>query len=168
MKKKNIIIFFNFYKYKRIKKSLVLRIYFAHAVTNADSFAIDINFLYSFLKKKKIQIIKPDPVLFPELLVKSTLKAISAADLIIADVSIYSHGVGFEIGYAYAKNKLIVVIANKQYKQKISNFIKGLFSEIIYYENINDLCNKLSLKLVESKDKIDINYEIITSSTNDT
>lgn len=118
-------------------------IYLAYSVTNGDSFSLDKNELFSFLKKKKFKIIEPNPALFPELIANNTLDALKEAEVVIGEVSVYSHGVGFELGYAYSLNKKIIIIAKSICRDNISNFIKGIFPNILYYENYSDLCEKI-------------------------
>jgi nucleoside 2-deoxyribosyltransferase len=48
---------------------------------------------------------------------------IAAADLLIAEVSVPSHGVGYEIGHALALGKPVLCLA--QYGRKVSKMITG-------------------------------------------
>ena len=47
------------------------------------------------------------------------------ADIIIAEVSVPSIGVGYEIGYASKLNKKIIAIYDKNYIDKVTTMIRG-------------------------------------------
>lgn len=72
------------------------------------------------------------------------LAQIKAADLLFADVTNKSTGVGIELGVAKENNKNIVFCAKEN--SKISNMVYGAFpnKEIHYYNEINDLENLIS------------------------
>jgi len=61
------------------------------------------------------------------------------ADCLIADISEASHGVGFEIGYFFAKAKKIIIVAKENSKRQVSRFFLNLFPGIIFYKNYDDL-----------------------------
>jgi nucleoside 2-deoxyribosyltransferase len=71
------------------------------------------------------------------------LKKVEDADLIIGEQTNPSTGQGIEIGYAIRFKKPIIIVAKE--KSKVSGLIKGcpLVKEIIYYESIKDLKEKL-------------------------
>ncbi len=80
--------------------------------------------------------------LTPHEVFKRDLDAISRSDLLIADVTHPSHGVGMEIMYAYMLGKKIIVT----YKSgsKLSYMILGLPGAVLVeYRNINELECKL-------------------------
>lgn len=76
---------------------------------------------------------------------------LESADLIFAEVSIPSLGVGYELGYAYKLGKRIIAIYDENYTKKISTMIRGNKNiKIIAYKDlsiiISDLYNLLSSK----------------------
>ncbi len=82
----------------------------------------------------------------PRELMVSTFSHIDNSDILIADVSELSSGVGIEIGYAYSKNKIIIILSKK--KANISNTFKGIATKIIYYNNLDDLKKQLDSKKI--------------------
>lgn len=66
------------------------------------------------------------------------------ADILIAEVSVPSIGVGYEIGYASKLNKKIVAIYDKNYIDKVTTMIRGNKNiRIIPYENISEILDKI-------------------------
>lgn len=124
-------------------------IYIAHSMTNGQKDIEPVHKLIDWLKlKKKYNVDHPyDISIFHNYLADKSLKIINKMDIIIADVSNYSHGVGFELGYACASNKKIIVICNIKTKDNVSKFLIGLFPDMIFYENENDLIKNVSKEL---------------------
>ena len=122
-------------------------IYLAHSVTNGDQNLQKIRALISCLEKRKSMIIQPTSNLLPDTLAAVSLKSIEKSDCVIADITTYSHGVGFELGYAYALGKDIVVICEVCAKDRVSKFILGLFPNIIFYNDQADLEVKIVSRL---------------------
>jgi len=66
------------------------------------------------------------------------------ADIIIAEVSVPSIGVGYEIGYASKLNKKIIAIYDKNYIDKVTTMIRGNKKiRIISYEDINEIIDNI-------------------------
>ncbi|MCP4344356.1 MAG: hypothetical protein GY795_02385 [Desulfobacterales bacterium] len=107
------------------------------------------NQLSSWFKRKKFKVLKPSLELFPKEIASHSLEKMDNTRLFIADVSIYSHGVGFELGYCYANKKDIIVIAQKSKSENISKFIIGLFPNIIFYDGIDDLIESIDQQLTK-------------------
>jgi nucleoside 2-deoxyribosyltransferase len=122
-------------------------VYIAHSVTNAHHNMDNVSSLVSWLKQKKFKIIRPEHLLFADIIASEAIQSIERADLIIADVSAYSHGVGFELGYAYSLKKHIILISHCSSKDKISKFLTALFPAMIYYKNADDLLGQLSFAI---------------------
>lgn len=123
-------------------------------MTNGDQSLKELNSLVSWLKKENFKVIQPSYALFPKLLASTSLKLIEQSNIVIADVTAYSHGVGFELGYAYALRKQTIVISNAVAREKLSKFLLGLYPEIVFYEDEKELLSGVSrlLKcLVEKK-----------------
>lgn len=71
---------------------------------------------------------------------------LKSCDLIIADVSETSHGVGIEIGMSYCLNlRRILLLEKEKYVTKLAQGMPNTI--IIEYENLKDLKNKLSSAL---------------------
>jgi len=118
------------------------KVYVAFSMTNGDQNLEKINQLIDWLKCKKYKVFQPNYSLFPELLANNALKSIDESDIVIADVTNYSHGVGFELGYAFCKGKKIIIISHCSAKNNITKFFYGLFDKIVFY---NDTANVPSL-----------------------
>ena len=81
-------------------------------------------------------------------------KKIETADLVFAEVTIPSLGVGYELGYAYKLGKRIIAIYDENYTKKISTMIRGNKNiKLIAYKDINDMIDKIN-ELIK---KLDIN-----------
>ncbi len=73
----------------------------------------------------------------PVELMELTFKLIDESNLLILEFSEKGTGLGIEAGYAYAKNKPIIVVA--QYSSEISLTLSGIANEIYFYENPKEL-----------------------------
>lgn len=88
------------------------------------------------LEKEKFQ---KDDIVFKEL--ESQLKS---ADLIFAELTIPSLGVGYELGLADALGKKIIGIYDKTMTPKISTMISGNHRILLIpYENIDEILDNL-------------------------
>lgn len=122
-------------------------VYLAHAVTNAESTVEDVGDLVKWLQQKQIDVIQPSPAAFTSQLAINTLQKIDDADFVIADVSAYSHGVGFELGYAYALRKEIMVVVQRSRFDRVSAFIAAVFPSIASYANASELIEAVAHRL---------------------
>jgi len=77
----------------------------------------------------------------PEELVKLTFKITEESDILLVEFSEKGVGLGIEAGYAYAKGIPIVVIA--KYGSDISETMKGIAKEVIFYEKIEEIGEKI-------------------------
>ena len=69
---------------------------------------------------------------------------IKSADLIFAEVTIPSLGVGYELGFADTLGKKVVGIYDTTITQKVSTMIRGNKRiRLIPYENIDEILNNL-------------------------
>jgi nucleoside 2-deoxyribosyltransferase len=134
------------------------RIYFAHAMTNCDS-AAPVGALVTWLKQSKWRVTHPTYVLFTEELARATLEAIRAADVVIADVSTYSHGVGFELGFAYALGKKTIVVAHEAPGVRVSEFIRGLYPTMVCYRDEAELIACVAERLGKAEREADPDRE---------
>lgn len=84
---------------------------------------------------------------------------IQECDLFIAEVSVQSLGLGIEIGRAEKSDKRIVCIYMMGYKY--SDSLKYVNTDIIEYENSEDMIKKLSeyIKYLEANNNENFNWE---------
>ena len=72
------------------------------------------------------------------------------ADVLIAEVSIPSLGVGYELGFADNHNKKIIAIYDKNYTPKVTTMIRGNKRiKLIPYQRIEEITNNLDELLFE-------------------
>ena len=65
-------------------------------------------------------------------------------DLVFAEVTIPSLGVGYELGYADKLGKKIIAIYDSEYTKKVSTMIRGNSRiRLIPYKDINEIINRL-------------------------
>lgn len=87
------------------------------------------------------------------------LKLLLESDVVVAEITIPSLGVGYELGRAVEKGKSVLCLYNKQSENKISAMIMGSCGIVIRpYETLSDI--KLLIKeyfnsLSQEKDKLD-------------
>ena len=72
------------------------------------------------------------------------------ADVLIAEVSIPSLGVGYELGFADKLNKKIIAIYDQNYTSKVTTMIRGNKRiNLIPYQRIEEITNNLDKLLFE-------------------
>ena len=65
---------------------------------------------------------------------------INEADVMVAEVTTASLGVGYEIGYAESKGKKIIGLYRPQEDKRLSAMIAGnSYVEVVKYENVSEL-----------------------------
>ena len=81
---------------------------------------------------------------------ESLVNRINQADLIFAEVTVPSLGVGYEIGYADSHNKRIICIYDESVTPKITTMFRGNNRlKIIPYTDLNNIINNLENILKE-------------------
>ena len=70
-----------------------------------------------------------------------TFKEIDKADILIVEFSEKGVGLGIEAGYAFSKNKPIIVLAKEG--SDVSTTIKGISKQVIFYKNVEEIKDKL-------------------------
>ena len=71
-------------------------------------------------------------------------KELQECDLVFAEVTIPSLGVGYEIGYADSHNKPIIAIYDKTVVSKVTTMLRGNKRiKIIPYTNVEEIINNL-------------------------
>lgn len=82
----------------------------------------------------------------PKDILKRDIEGVLKSDMLIAEVSNPSHGVGMEIAIAFLSGKKIILIKNKN--SKLSYMLQGITNkELIEYTSKEDMKEKLSEKL---------------------
>ena len=122
--------------------------YFAISYANRKLFENEVKGLLNLFKKYNIELLVfVDEYIFRKDQEKEMMKAafeeIDSSDFLIAELTTKSIGVGIEIGYAFAKDKPIFYLRNKN--SEYSTTASGCSSTIITYEN--------ELNLVEIMEK---------------
>ena len=85
-------------------------------------------------------------------IVETLIKKINIADIIFAEITVPSLGVGYEIGYADKINKKIICIYDKTITPKITTMLRGNDRlKIIPYTNIDEIINNLKNILKEEE-----------------
>ena len=121
--------------------------YLAISYSNRKKFNKEIDALKSFFLSKKINLLvfvdqynfKPNE---EKLMMQTAFKAIDSCDLLIAELTTKSIGVGIEIGYAFAKNIPIFYLHKEQ--AEYSTTASGSANHHISYNNETDLIKKLN------------------------
>ena len=81
---------------------------------------------------------------------ESLVNRLKQADLIFAEVTVPSLGVGYELGYADSQNKRIVCVYDKTVTPKVTTMLRGNeILKIIPYTDINEITNNLENILKE-------------------
>ena len=81
---------------------------------------------------------------------ESLVDRLKQADLVFAEVTVPSLGVGYEIGYADSHNKRVICVYDKNVTPKITTMLRGNNRlKIIPYTNINEIINNLENILKE-------------------
>lgn len=81
---------------------------------------------------------------------ESLVDRLKRADLVFAEVTVPSLGVGYEIGYADKTNKRIICVYDKTVTPKLTTMLRGNNRlKIIPYTNINEIINNLENILKE-------------------
>ena len=76
-------------------------------------------------------------------------KKLYSADIIFAEVSIPSLGVGYELGFADKLGKKIIAIYDKTYVDKVTTMIRGNKRiNLIPYTDISEIINNLDKLLI--------------------
>ena len=78
-------------------------------------------------------------------------RKIMMADIIFAEVTIPSLGVGYELGYADKLGKKIIAIYDETYTKKVSTMIRGNKRvKLIPYKDIKEICKNMNELLNEN------------------
>ena len=103
--------------------------------------------LYGEVCDKEIideDIIKKEEYQDDEKIFESLVKRLESSDLIFAEVTVPSLGVGYELGIADKLGKKIIAIYDLNMIDKVSTMIRGNKNiKLIGYHNISEIVNKL-------------------------
>ena len=131
-----------------------MKIYFAGSIRGGRLLVDSYKRLIEFLKEENHQILTDyvgDPSIGPEGEKKSDdymyerdVELLTESDVVIAETSITSIGVGWEIGYAQAKGKKIICLHNVNSDKKVTPMISGNSGiNLILYTTIRDAKEQL-------------------------
>lgn len=115
-----------------------------------DTYKIMINELEKYGEVLNKQIADPNTIenekyqkdedIFEDLEQKMTI-----ADIIFAEVTIPSLGVGYELGFADKMSKKIIAIYDETYTKKVTTMIRGNKRiKLMPYKDINEICKEMS------------------------
>jgi nucleoside 2-deoxyribosyltransferase len=76
-------------------------------------------------------------VFTPGELMRLTFEAIDSCDIHLVEFSEKGVGLGIEAGYAYAKGKLVIVVAKEG--SEISTTIKGIAKQVLFYKDVSEI-----------------------------
>jgi nucleoside 2-deoxyribosyltransferase len=132
-----------------------MKIYFAASIKGGRELVEDYKQLISYLKKKGTvltehiadsNITDDGEKLEPIDIYSRDVKWIEEADLVIAEVSIPSLGVGYELAYAEKLNKKIICLFNKQLDKKLSAMILGNKNFVVRnYNSVDEAIKQLDI-----------------------
>ncbi len=118
-----------------------MKIYFCHST------AFDyVDELYKPIRKSQLN--KKHQIIFPHEKVKdpfNSLELIPTCDLLIAEVTYPSTGLGIELGWANKEKKKIICVYKKG--SNVSQSLKAVSNDFIEYSNIQNLIEFLTKKL---------------------
>lgn len=126
------------------------KIYFAGAINGSKEKHSDYIELINYLKKYFIILTEniwtealPDDA--GEFIYKRHTNWMKESDIIVADISLPSIGVGYEIAYAESINKRIILLYDINSTQKLSFLATGKrTNQVLKYNSIKELKDKLS------------------------
>jgi nucleoside 2-deoxyribosyltransferase len=121
--------------------------YLAISYSNRKKFDKEVDSLKEFFFNKEIDLLvfvdnynfKPNQ---EQLMMQTAFKEIDSCDLLIAELTTKSIGVGIEIGYAFAKQIPIIYLHKEN--AEYSTTASGSANHSIMYHNETDLVNKLN------------------------
>ena len=70
-------------------------------------------------------------------LMQKTFEMIDSCDIVLIELSEKGVGLGIEAGYAYAKGIPVVTVAKRG--SDISETLRGILEEVIFYDDVRDL-----------------------------
>ena len=120
--------------------------YFAISYSNRKQFNKEVESLKNLFSKNNIELLvfvdKYDFKTNQEKeMMKIAFKEIDSSDILIAELTAKSIGVGIEIGYAFAKEKPVFYIKKKD--SEYSTTASGCSISVLEYENESDLVDSM-------------------------
>ncbi len=132
--------------------------------------------IISFLEKNGNQVIetflrnpnkKEDPINIHEVVYKEILEKIDESDILIADISFPSGGVGYQIYHALYQKKPVIIIYTKNEKTNPSFIIRGITSAnafLVEYKNFGQLKFELLKKINKAKNLLKVRFNLVISN----
>lgn len=151
-----------------------MKVYFVASIRGKSRYLENYKKIIEALKKLGVEVICEDVLTSTEELISSltderrikhyrnVLKWINSADLVIAETSFPSLGVGFEISLALEKSKPVIVFYTEEY---VPHFIKGVESErlfLVKYDLYN-LERTVADAIDDAKDQSDVRFNFFVS-----
>jgi|WetSurMetagenome_2_1015567.scaffolds.fasta_scaffold33805_5 hypothetical protein len=96
------------------------------------------------------------------------LKKIDEAEVLLADISYPSSGVGYQVYHAVFQRKPVVIIYKKDGKTNPSVIIRGIKSKkvtIIGYENCEDLKKSLLEAVEKASGKVKVRFNLVMKAS---
>lgn len=149
-----------------------MKIYFVASIKGKSRYFDNYKAIIKVLKNLGIDVICEDILESTEELVasiaderrvrhyKNVLKWINSSDIIVAEASYPSLGVGYEISLALEKGKPVIVLYTKEY---VPHFIKGCESERLFLVkyDLQNLKQALKDVLDDAKNQIDLRFTML-------
>ena len=122
--------------------------YFAINYSRKAEFEKEVSALNRLFSKNNVELLvfvekynlKPNE---EEVMMKTAFNEIDSSDILIAELSVKSIGVGIEIGYAYAKNIPIIYLHKEGTEYSTTAY--GTATNSIKYKNIDDLISQMEI-----------------------
>lgn len=140
-----------------------MKIYFCGSVTGGREFQQNYGELIEFLKTKGTvltehlgnkELSDQGEELPAQTVFERDMKWLEEADIVIAEVSVPSLGIGYEIAAAEKQEKKIVALYSNKAPKKLSRIISGNRKiKMVFYEKIEEAKKELEKVLNESQPK---------------
>ena len=151
-----------------------MKVYFVASIRGKTKYFENYKKIIEILKTMEIEVICQDVITSTVELVssipderrvkhyKNVLKWINSSDLIIAEASSSSLGVGFEISLALEKGKPVIVLYTEDYAP---HFIKGVESErlLLLKYSMDNIRNVLNQAIRDASDQMDVRFNFFIS-----
>ena len=97
---------------------------------------------------------------------KSNIKKIKNSDIAVFESTYPAEGIGYEIGFAIAQRKPVLILVDRTYKTYLAEMIEGIPStlkQLTYYKERNELKGILDKFITKAKNLIDSKFILIIS-----
>jgi nucleoside 2-deoxyribosyltransferase len=97
---------------------------------------------------------------------KANIKKIKNSDIAVFESTYPAEGIGYEIGFAIAQRKPVLILVDRTYKRYLAEMIEGIPStlkQLTYYKEKNELKGILDKFITKAKNLIDSKFILIIS-----